>query len=253
MNRSILIAAQAFLLAAGYYTGSLDGDWGPASNSALNAFAKNPLTGGSERDICELAQRHLRATGFNPGIVDGRPGPKTRAAARAFVQSLEPAEAELVGGFASRLVAVARLDVGSVYETSRNHGPGIAKFWPATTYPDGYADRQPYCAAAVCYWVAKAAAGFQVGFTLPGTAAAFGFETWARNNRPAVLAVLPDKARAGDIVVFTFSHVAVVSGWSGGDLKTIEANTNPAGDREGNGCYEKTRDLSLVRSIHRVV
>lgn len=252
MNRAILIAAQAFLQAAGFSTCGLDGEWGPWSNAALNSYLKNPLTGGSERDICELAQRHLRALGFNPGPVDGRPGPKTRAAAAAFVTSLEPVEAA-PNGFASRLVAAARLDVGAVYETSKNHGPGIEKYWKFTTYPGGYADRQPYCAAGVCFWVAKAALGYPSKITLPGTAAAFGFDNWARANRPAVASVQPHLARAGDVVVFTFSHAGVVSGRAGEDLRTIEANTNPEGDREGNGVYEKTRHLGLVRSIHRVV
>ena len=39
-------------------------------------------------------------------------------------------------------------------ETSRNHGPAIEKFWPATSYgPERYKNREPYCAAAVSHWV----------------------------------------------------------------------------------------------------
>src|SRR5689334_4922697 len=51
-----------------------------------------------------------------------------------------------------RLIAIADKDVGQM-ETSRNHGPAIEKFWPATSYPEGYANREPYCAAGVSYWV----------------------------------------------------------------------------------------------------
>lgn len=53
-----------------------------------------------------------------------------------------------------KLVTIASRDVGQL-ETSRNQGPAIRKFWPATSYPEGYRERQPYCAAAVSYWVSE--------------------------------------------------------------------------------------------------
>jgi hypothetical protein len=55
---------------------------------------------------------------------------------------------------------------------------------------------------------------------------------------------------AGDIVVFTFSHIgiAVSSPDKNGNVATVEGNTDSAGSREGGGVYLKTRHLSKIRS-----
>jgi hypothetical protein len=59
--------------------------------------------------------------------------------------------------------------------------------------------------------------------------------------------------RAGDIVVFTFSHIGVaIEDQRGAAVRTVEGNTDEAGSREGGGVYEKTRALSLVRSHIRL-
>ena len=47
-----------------------------------------------------------------------------------------------------KLIDIAMRDEGQK-ETSRNRGPAIEKFWTATNYPDGYVNREPYCAAGV--------------------------------------------------------------------------------------------------------
>jgi hypothetical protein len=49
-----------------------------------------------------------------------------------------------------RLVNLCRRDRGKE-ETSRNQGDWIKKLWPATSYPGGYLERQPYCAAGIVY------------------------------------------------------------------------------------------------------
>lgn len=74
-----------------------------------------------------------------------------------------------------KLVDIAMRDVGQT-ERSRNQGPAMKKFWPATNYPDGYVNREPYCAAAVAYWVRE-------WLRLPDVQKAFGktasqLESW---------------------------------------------------------------------------
>jgi hypothetical protein len=49
-----------------------------------------------------------------------------------------------------KLIDIARKDVGKT-EVTKNQAPWIAKYWPATTYPDGMDNREPYCAAAQAY------------------------------------------------------------------------------------------------------
>ena len=52
----------------------------------------------------------------------------------------------------SKLIQIARKDRGKT-ETSRNQAPWIKKLWTATTYPEGFEERQPYCAAGICYCI----------------------------------------------------------------------------------------------------
>lgn len=136
----------------------------------------------------------------------------------------------------------------NIRETSNNHGPEIEKFWSACDYSEGYNDRAPWCAAFVC-WVIRAAGIFSEQ-KRPKTAAAFGFEEWATDHGLKVTKA-PQSVRAGQIVVFSFSHVAIAVSDSdrNGNFQTIEGNTNPQGARDGNGVFRKVRYLSVVRSV----
>ena len=61
------------------------------------------------------------------------------------------------------------------------------------------------------------------------------------------------RIRAGDIVVFTFSHIGLATDdQDGTTVRTIEGNTDESGSREGGGVYAKTRRLSQIRSIIRL-
>lgn len=141
-----------------------------------------------------------------------------------------------------------------IRETSRNQGPGIKKFWDATNYAEGYANREPWCAAFACWIVqqAMASAGGTYTFKRPTTAAAYGFENWSLAQDLSTWTKKPpyNDIQAGDIVIFNFSHIgfAVGSPNSAGFVRTIEGNTDDAGSRDGGGVYQKTRALSLVRS-----
>lgn len=165
-----------------------------------------------------------------------------------------------------RLIEIARQDVGKV-ETSRNQAPFIKKFWPATSYPEGYANREPYCAAAGCYWVWKWLQDPEVLTALGKTPAqaekwrcksarAFDWRDWGRKNGLLVMDDSPKNVlHTGDIIIFDFSHFGiVVDDYPARRIvKTIEANTNAGGSRDGDGCWEKERALSLAQCFIRLM
>lgn len=136
-----------------------------------------------------------------------------------------------------------------IRETSKNQGPGIKKYWLSTTYEDGYENREPWCAAFVC-WCVQQTNKFSES-SRPKTPAAFGFESWA-DDHPNLTRITkkPKGIAKGDIVVFTFSHVAIAASDSdsSGNFATVEGNTNAAGAREGNGVFKKIRNVGSVRS-----
>jgi hypothetical protein len=179
---------------------------------------------------------------FN-SVATGRPG---------YASTLQGPQVPIqVNGNVGSLISVARGEVG-VRETSKNQGPGIAKYWAATSYRSGYNERQPWCAAFVCWCIQQS--GLFSEQDRPKTAAAYrggGFEAWARSKYPAaVLSMRPTQIRAGDLVIYSFSHIGIASTNSdiSGNFRCIEGNTNAQGSREGNGVWEKSRNMSSVRS-----
>lgn len=167
-----------------------------------------------------------------------------------------------------RLVTIASRDVGQM-ETSRNQGPAIRKFWPATTYTDGYRERQPYCAAAVCYWVREWLKTPEVAIAvckqydlLPKqletwrckSAAAFGWLDWAKKHGVEILSdSILNTLHTGDIMVFDMSHIGIVADDSKQIVYTIEANTGASGGRDGDGIFQKSRHRPLARAFIRIL
>jgi hypothetical protein len=157
-----------------------------------------------------------------------------------------------VNGSVDKIINAARGEVG-VVETSENQGPGIQKYWTATNYPGGYNDRAYWCAAFVC-WCVKQSGIFSEA-DRPKSASCFkapdSFEAWARTKSPnVVLTTRPQRILAGDIVIFSFSHIGIATSASdlNGVFRTIEGNTNTAGARNGIGVFEKSRNISVIRS-----
>jgi len=154
--------------------------------------------------------------------------------------------------------AIARIALTQVgiRETSRNQGDGIAKFWEATDYPEGYKNREPYCAAAGCWIVREAMNHLGIketpGFKRPTTASAFGFESWslAQDSTTSTKKKPRGDIKRGDLIVFSFSHFGIALGHpdKNGHFLTVELNTGAGGGRDGDGGYEKTRHIDLVRS-----
>lgn len=164
-----------------------------------------------------------------------------------------------------KLVQIARRDVGQV-ENTKNRAPWIEKLWPATTYPAGHAERQPYCAAGLAYclreWLrdAEVLAALKLSPTAAETwrcksAAAFEWHKWAVRRGLPVLsknAVL----RCADIVIYKHSHIELVTdddGTTTGPFVAVGYNTNAAGSRDGEGCFEKPRGRADVKCFIRLM
>ncbi|WP_035606176.1 CHAP domain-containing protein [Haloferula sp. BvORR071] len=168
-----------------------------------------------------------------------------------------PVEAKGAGGagansLGSLLIEIAASQLG-VTETSKNQGPGIAKFWTATNYPEGYKDRAAWCAAFVCWVFMETGKRVSLAFDRPQTAAAFGFEDWAREEGQKLVKG-PSSVKRGEVIIYSFSHIGIAASDSDskGNFDAIEGNTNGAGEREGGTVMRKRRNLSAVRSLVRL-
>lgn len=163
-----------------------------------------------------------------------------------------------------KLVDIALRDDGAL-ETSRNRGPAIRKFWQATSLPEGYNERYPYCAAAVCYWVREWLKLPDVLKVMEMSAAkaeqwrcksagAFAWLDWANKKGVHVLSDSPlNTLHTGDLMVFDMSHIGIVIDDHGNNVFTIEANTGATGGRDGDGIFRKTRHRSLARGFIRLM
>lgn len=164
------------------------------------------------------------------------------------------------------LLDIARQDVGKV-EVTKNRAPWIEKLWPATSLgTDGYTDRAPYCAAGVAYcvqqWLKNPAVLEAFNFTYQQasswrckSAGAFAWQGWAEGHG---LTILPKECilHAGDLVIYDYSHIEIVSDDDGtpeGPFMAIGYNTNSAGSRDGEGCFEKPRTRKGVRCFVRML
>lgn len=189
-----------------------------------------------------LATAQKEFSTFNGTTVGSGSGASTFSGLAAPIQ---------INGSSSAIVLAARGEVG-VKETSVNQGPGIAKYWTATEYKSGYNERAPWCAAFVCWCVQQS--GIFAEADRPKSASCFkggGLEAWARSKAPKViLSMHPTKINAGDLVIFSFSHIGIATTASdlNGSFRTVDGNTYAGGSREGNGVWEKSRTLAKVRS-----
>lgn len=244
-----VLRLQGLLHDRGYLKAKPDGAFGPITEQAVIAFQTIEMP---SKTIKDGIVGPLTWAALQPPAKAGPPAPRARPA---------------VGKFADWLVTVAMRDVGKVEKPRNNQGEWIKKFWPSTTYTNGYADRQPYCAAALAYWLDTTGeeltkAGLLESLTGMNaaqferwrckSAKAWDWQAWGR--RAKGVTVLPDSARPqkGDIVVFDFSHIGLVTGQPAkGRIATIEANTGPAGERDGDGCWEKNRPQEVARCFLR--
>ena len=174
--------------------------------------------------------------------------------------------------FPEAIVIVAREQAAlGIHEDSQNHGDGIAKYWTATSYPDGYVNREPYCAAFGCWVIKEAMIRFygdvdHAPFLRPKSARVLDWPAWARKDENEDVWDIKDpdatRVRPGDILLYDFNgptksggtHLAIATSNErvDGTFDTCEGNTNAAGSREGDGVYEKhTRKRTSLFAILR--
>jgi hypothetical protein len=156
------------------------------------------------------------------------------------------------------LASIAASQIGIHEEGSSNAGSDILKYQQATELAgQGW----PWCCAFVDWCIREflnenpALASITLE-TRPKTASVFEFRDWAESTGQLVFSpsqVGTYNLQAGDIVVFSFSHIGIVAGPAqGSQFPTIEGNTNVAGSRDGGEVAAKTRNFSSVDSFIRL-
>jgi hypothetical protein len=151
---------------------------------------------------------------------------------------------------ADKLVSLARNEIGVEEVDGSNCGVRVDQYKSATNLPPHEA--WPWCAAFVCWLVREAVrTDGPYTFARPTTAGAWDFENWSKkqDNSTHTLRNPGNDIKAGDIVIFKFSHIGIcVRGAEAGRIRTVEGNTDAAGSREGGGVFEKSRSLDSIKT-----
>ena len=203
-------------------------------------------------DLVKSVQRSL---GIQADGIDGR---ITWNAISAALRELR--EEIGLSSVAEDMVALAQAEIGVSEVDGTNCGKRVNEYKSAT-----WLDPEkgwPWCAAFICWLVREGVKDSSVDFKLPQTAGAWDFENWARDqdgkgvllHKPIIYGSDP-YVRAGDIVVFRFSHIGLAIGQidKRSHVATIEGNTNDAGGREGGSVLQKKRSIKDIRSVIRIL
>lgn len=151
-------------------------------------------------------------------------------------------------------------------EVTPNRFAGIDRFWADTNYPDGWKNREPWCSAFVSYCVNEADRQSEaIKLRIPPRfAAVSSWLAWAKRPETGCLVFGPDskihKPQRGDLVTYLphLSHIGIVASFDGVRfLHTIEGNTSPnprdrGTDRDGDGIYDRIRNLSFCGTFIRI-
>ena len=185
---------------------------------------------------------------------DGEDGPVTWNAILSKLSTRE--KVGVSGTIPQKMVTLAREQIGVSEVDGTNCGPMVDTYKAATWLDSNKG--WPWCAAFICWLVKEAIEKEGVEFERPRTAGAWDFENWAKKqaaNGIDLRKPTNEDIKAGDIIVFTFSHIgiAVADVDSSGYVKTIEGNTNGEGSREGGSVLEKNRHVSKIRSRIRIL
>lgn len=153
---------------------------------------------------------------------------------------------------AERLVELAKKEVGVEEIGGTNCGPRVNQYKAATWLP--CEESWPWCAAFIDWlvWTAMIETKVKYTFERPQTAGAWDLQNWSMKQDGSTDTKLNPQAKdieAGDIVIFTFSHVGLAIGSPvKGIVPTIEGNTDNEGSRDGGGVWKKQRKLSLIKT-----
>lgn len=163
------------------------------------------------------------------------------------------------------LVTLAEAEVGVTERGGNNRGPRIAHYQAATNLAPG---PWPWCAAFVAFilrewlrdprvrWELNLSSDKEVEVWRCKSARAYDWERWGTRIHRAQVFDENTLARAGDFVIFDFSHIGIVAEDQDrhqSPIITIEGNTNAQGSREGDGVWKKTRKPQVVRSYVRLI
>ena len=197
--------------------------------------------GGTGRGIPFAADAFGNSGRSQGGVHASASGPYQNQ--QGFYADNYPAPTFVPGGSQERLLEIAKSQLG-VQETSGNFGPGIQKYWQSVT--DGTGRYGDFWCAAFTSWVIEQA-GILPPEKLPGTAGAFLYRDWARRNPDvAVGRKNPRVVYAGDLVVFSFSHIGFAAEDSrGSTVLTIEGNTGGRSSSSREVAVQ-TRNLSSI-------
>lgn len=161
----------------------------------------------------------------------------------------------IMSPLAPMIVRISKEEVGIEEVNGTNCGPRVNEYKAATNLPA--TESWPWCAAFVDWVVAEAMAiglaeGKKYSFNRPKTAGAWDLENWSlAQDASTQTRRKPERdIQAGDIVIFTFSHVGIAIGVPdhSGYVPTIEGNTDSDGSRDGGGVFRKHRHISKIRS-----
>jgi len=158
---------------------------------------------------------------------------------------------------AEKIVQIANAEIGVEEIGDTNCGPRVNEYKAATNLPP--TEAWPWCAAFVDWvvWQAMKEDGLYSTYTFKRstTAGAWDLENWSRKQDASTNTLRnPGRdIRAGDIVIYTFSHVGFAIGdpykWAGlYRVATVEGNTDEEGEREGGGVFAKFRKLSQIKT-----
>ena len=167
----------------------------------------------------------------------------------------------------SVLVNLALGEIGTREVGGNNMGEEVVEYQRATWLNPA---PWPWCAAFTCWLLrewwedpeTRALIGIGSEFEAEKIrcrdASAFGWEKWAIKRG---YQVLPEStlAKAGDFVVFDFSHIGLVIADQGSpddEILTVEGNTNGRGERDsetGDGVWKKKRKSGLTKSYIRLL
>jgi hypothetical protein len=224
------------------------------SNTGFGSIAiSGSLTGGSNpsdaNSFSVMGGLGSSSTAFTGGLVTGAAG-GAYVSQSSFEDGPPPVQNP---GSVAALIAVARSQIGVRENGSTNRGEGIQKYWSATDSGSaGYG--QAWCAAFVCWCIKES--GILPDGQRPTTAGARkpgGMLDWATGKSYTKVRKNPRTVYAGDIIVFSWSHVGIATTNSeNGKFMSVDGNTTRPGQGEG-WVWEKSRSLSSVGDAITIV
>lgn len=140
----------------------------------------------------------------------------------------------------ARALQTAAAEVGQ-RETSENRGVRIDQYQRATGYAPGVA----WCACFVWWSIEQAAKGLLVPNPVPRSGRCRDWDSWALKER-----LRHARPEEGDIFLLYYPgngpafHTGLVAGVEGGEVVTLEGNTDLGGDAEGDGVYRRRRKIT---------